>query len=267
MLAPLEKITGNALRTLCYNNGADLTFTEMTRLNALSRFKEVAFERIKIMDAVPTQIQLAGSREEELEKFLSKFTPENGFEGINFNLGCASKEVINQGIGCAMVKRVSKTQKMVKIVKDYGYNCSIKMRLGMNSYEKEKKAYLNLINNVDADFFIVHAKHGGQKPKSTPDFSVYPECIATGKTIIANGNISIKEQIEYLKEMGLHGVMIGRAAVHDPAIFDRLKGKSTPTFEQLWDEFLKLSLKYNEKPVYKKEIEKRIGKPLDLKNW
>ena len=39
MLAPLEDFSDNALRTLCYRHGADLTFTEMIRVEALAKKK------------------------------------------------------------------------------------------------------------------------------------------------------------------------------------------------------------------------------------
>ncbi len=56
----------------------------------------------------------------------------------------------------------------------------------MNKFEKEKKVYLNLINEVDADFFIVHARHGQETYEDPVDSSVYEECVKTNKIIIAN---------------------------------------------------------------------------------
>jgi len=93
----------------------------------------------------------------------------------------------------------------------------------LNEYEKQKKVYLSLIKDVDADFFIVHARHGKQTYKDKTDFSVYEECAKTGKTVIANGDIKTKEQVDYLKSVGVKGVMIGRAAIEDPLIFAKLK--------------------------------------------
>jgi tRNA-dihydrouridine synthase len=53
-----------------------------------------------------------------------------------------------------MVKRISKVRKLVALVKENDYPCSIKMRLGLNKLEKERKVYLNLIDAVDADFLL-----------------------------------------------------------------------------------------------------------------
>ncbi len=223
MLAPLEDHSDAKFRELCYKNGADSTFTEMARISALARGNKSTLERIDIPKPIPTYIQIIGSKEKELEKFLSKFKPQPGFLGFNFNLGCPSPEMIRKGLGCALIKRITKVKKLVQIVKDHGYGVSIKLRLGMNGYEKHKKTYLNLIKEVDADFFIVHAKHGKERSRDPADFSVYEECVKTGKVIIANGDITTKEQVESLKSIGLRGAMIGRAALNDPKIFNELK--------------------------------------------
>ena len=85
--------------------------------------------------------------------------------------------------------------------------------------KKRKKTYLNLIREVDADFFIVHGRHGKEREKDKNDFSVYPECVKTNKVIIANGDVTSADQITYLKSIGVRGAMIGRAAVANPHIF------------------------------------------------
>ena len=70
MLAPMEGYTDNAFRRLCFEHGADLTFTEMTRIDGLARKNKVSLKRIEILDDTPTQIQLIGAKEASLEKFL-----------------------------------------------------------------------------------------------------------------------------------------------------------------------------------------------------
>ncbi|MFH1221668.1 MAG: tRNA-dihydrouridine synthase, partial [Candidatus Micrarchaeota archaeon] len=142
---------------------------------------------------------------------------------FNLNLGCSSPSFLRQGIGAAMVKRVSRVKEVVKLINDAGFSCSLKLRLGVNAYEKEKGAYLNLINAVDASFFVVHARTAEETLDDPADFSVYAKCVATGKKIVANGDIKTKKQIAELKELGLYGAMIGRAAVANPKIFSELR--------------------------------------------
>lgn len=223
MLAPMEGITDCGFRTLCHRNGADLTFTEVARAANLAKQKKGEIERIRIMESTPTQIQLAGAKLAEYEKFLSSFEPEEGFRGFNLNIGCSSPEFVRQGIGAMMVKRVSRVKEIAGLITSAGFEFSVKMRLGMDDYEKGKGAYINLINAVDASFFVVHARTAKQTLDDPADFSVYSKCVATGKQIVANGDIATREQVAALKDEGLCGAMIGRAAIANPGVFRKLR--------------------------------------------
>ncbi len=258
MLAPLEDFTDSCFRTLCYRYGADLTMTELIKFESLAKNNKTSWERAKQYDDAPLAIQLLGSREQFLKKFLSKFQPEKGFAGFNLNLGCPAPNVINTGAGCAMVKRISKTRTLIGIIKDHGYNASIKMRLGLNQYEKEKKVYLNLINNVNADFFVVHARHGAQTYAEKADWSVFSECVNTGKTIIANGDIKTKKDIEQVKSFGCKGAMIGRAAIINPLIFAELKSLAVPLLDKIKAEYDRLLQERNPPFKYQKNIFKHL---------
>jgi len=198
ILAPMENLTDPAFRAFCYRKGADLTMTEMIRIEALAQGNENAWAKIKSYDDTPTLIQLLGNNEIKLEKFLKQFKPEHGFKGFNLNIGCPNPDIIKLGQGAAMIKRINKVKTMVSVFRKYNYPISIKMRLGLNEFEKEKKVYLTLIKEIDADFFIVHARHGKQTYKDNADFLVYEKCVKTGKKIIANGDIKTKEQIDFL---------------------------------------------------------------------
>ena len=222
MLAPMEGITDASFRAHAYKNGADLTFTEIARVSNLARGKKGELARIGIPDGTPTQIQLAGSKLEEYEKFLAEFKAPEGFRGFNLNLGCPSPSFIRQGIGAAMIKRVARVQEIIRLINGHGFECSVKLRLGLNQYEKERGAYLNIIKNVDASFFIVHARTAVQTEQDLADVSVYKRCIATGKRIVANGGIKTREQAAEMKANGMYGAMIGKMAIENSKIFREL---------------------------------------------
>ncbi len=263
MLAPLEDTGDNALRTLCHRYGADITFTEMARTDSLARKNKSTLERTKLHDQTPAWIQITGAQDNVLKRYLARVEPQKGFLGFNFNVGCPSPHLIRTGLGCAMIKRVSKMKKIVQIVKNYSFPVSIKMRLGMNRFEKEKKVYLNLIDAVDVDFFVVHGRYGAQTYEDPADRSAIIECIKSGKNIIANGDIATKEQVSFFKEQGVKGVMIGRAAVYNPAIFNLLKDKPAPSLEQLRKEYLELADQFNAPFKYQKNVLKRLGRPIE----
>ena len=265
MLAPMEDITDSAFRELCFRHGADMTFTVMARLSGLAAQNRNTERKIELLSDTPSQIQLVALREGDLKSFLGRFEATEGFAGFNFNIGCPSPQYVKQGLGCAMMKRVSKLNRMVSAVKNHGYPCSVKMRLGMNLFEKQRKVYLNVLRGVDADFFIVHARHGAENYEAKPDYSVYPECVATGKDIIANGNIDSAEKVALVRDMGVAGVMIGRAAVRDPGIFGRLKGMEEPDAEELRNEYALLADKYGAINKYRSNVMRRLGQQSVMK--
>jgi tRNA-dihydrouridine synthase B len=257
---PLEDNSDRAFRKLCYKHGADITFTEMARLKGIVRNNNSTLKKIEISAETPTIIQLLESNEKEIEKFLKTFTPPPGFKGFNLNMGCPSPNVTNIGLGCAFMKRIEKTNKLIEVFKKYKYPISLKIRLGLNKFEQDKKVYLNIIENTNPDYFILHARHGKQTYDNPADFSVYDEAVATGKKIVANGDIHTVEQIEDLKKRGLAGAMIGRMAIYNPGIFNVFKGKEQVPIQSLKEEYLSYAKEFNTPKKYVENVTTRMGR-------
>jgi tRNA-dihydrouridine synthase B len=237
----------------------------MIRVKALANNNKSTWSRLAVYDDTPTEVQLLVSNENDLEIFLRKFKPFLGFKGFNINLGCPSIDVVKAGLGSAMIKRSTKVQKLIDLVRKYNYPVSIKCRLGMNNFEKKNKAYMKLINNTTPDYFIIHLRHAWQKYSEPADWSVVPELISAanklGKKVVINGDIHKKEQIDYLKKLGAHGAMLARAAVYDPSIFGQIAGKRGKVpIESLRREYLDLTTKYNTPPRFKEQVLERMGR-------
>jgi len=227
MLASMERYSDSVFRSLCFRHGADLTFTEMTHVESLLNRNKGSLMKVVHRDDTPVQVQVLSSSEVKFTRFLSGFEAFDGFMGFNLNLSCPSRDVIRKGKGAAMVKRAAKTQRLVSVIRDFGFPVSVKIRLGLNRFEKDNKLYLNSIRGVDPDFFVVHAKHAGQGSDEAEDYSVFPECVeeARGIPVIANGGVDSVEKVRELMGMGVGGVMMGRAALADPSIFDLFKNE------------------------------------------
>ncbi len=272
MLASLERYSDSVFRTLTYNHGAELTFTEMAHVESFLNRNRASLEKIEPRDATPVQIQLLTGNEGKLDRFLSDFKPFPGFRGFNLNLSCPSKDVIRQGKGAAMVKRGAKTARLVSLIRDHGHPVSVKIRLGLNRIEKDKKLYLNNLGGVDPDFFVVHAKHAAQGSCEKEDYSVYPECVeaARGIPVIANGGIETPETVQSLVEMGVAGVMMGRPALGNPAIFDYMKNglgvndppKPVPSADDLKREYDDILEAIGGSEKYRSRFLKVVGKTL-----
>lgn len=271
LLAPLEGISDCAFRTLCFNHGADLTFTEMIRVDSLVRKNKATLALLDLKNNVSTGIQLLAIKPKSAQEFVTLF-PTFDFtsspEQINLNCGCPSPDVIRQGGGAALVKRVQRLQELVSIFRKLSLPVTLKIRLGLNEYEKKHKTYLNLIKQVDADAFIVHARHARQSSVEPADWSVFEECLAAGKHIIANGDITEREHVSFFQKLGMKEIMIGRAAVRNPSIFQYLKGKEKNSIPQLRSAYLSLCEQFPNLPKYKENVLSYLGKEqIHNKKW
>ncbi len=259
-LAPLEANTDKACRHLCYQSGADITITEMVRVKSAIHKNKSTWTRLNFDQKTPTIIQLLVSQEAEIEEFLKHFILPENFYGFNLNLSCPSMDIVRTGLGCALIKRFAKVQKMIDVFRQFQYPISVKLRLGMNGTEKQQKIYLRCIQNITPDFFIIHARHGGQKYMEAADFSIYQECVQLGKPIVANGDIHSLEQIDFLKKIGVVGAMIGRSALANPTIFKTLKNKSESiSIETIRQKYLEIAKEYQTPEEYQKNVLRRLG--------
>ena len=264
--APLEGISNRPFRELCFEYGADVTYTEMIRVEGIVRKNKSTLSMLSdITTNVPTVLQLLLVKPVSAQKFVSMFKSLNiSPVAINLNLGCPSPEVICEGGGAALIKRIDRVKELVSIVQKIGLPITIKLRLGLNGYEKDKKIYLHLIHQVNADAFIIHARHGREKSSTPADWSVFSELLDTGKNIIANGDINTPSDVSYFSKMGISSVMIGRAAVRNPSIFSLMKGGKLIPKEEIIKRYEELCKLYPSHPKYAANFKKYLGKRVEV---
>ncbi|KAF0853141.1 tRNA-specific dihydrouridine synthase [Andalucia godoyi] len=239
----------------------------MTRMDSLSKNNQSSWRRIRIDPEVPSGLQLLPSDLSSTARFLEMYSLQLQKAGVDsvssfgvaefqLNLGCPSGHVVDRGLGCAMMKRTSHVNKHVGLIRKFFPNVpvTLKFRLGMNSAEKEASVFRRLVNEGDADAFIVHARHGRQKSSDPADWSVFRElhdAAEAGKRIIANGDVVSVEGIAELRMRYpfLSGVMIGRMAVQNPCIFSQYREfdrSGTYTAHTLESDLLPVRRKYEE---------------------
>src|SRR3989338_3018839 len=164
-LSPMESVSDLGFRTVCYQHGASLTFTEMIRASALVQGNKATLSLIDTYTpSVKTGIQLLVSNTEILQKALAMIregidTKDGRFSNlscIDLNFGCPSPEIINSGQGPALLKRTAKMKELLMILqREAPLPCGIKIRLGMNERERQQKVYLRIVemaNEVGLDY-------------------------------------------------------------------------------------------------------------------
>jgi tRNA-dihydrouridine synthase len=141
----------------------------MTRIDSLAKGNQSSWRRIRVDPNVPTSVQLLLNNQESTKTFIQRWKDGGYFtHEFNFNLGCPSKHIVDRGLGCAYMKRIGALNAHLQLFRDAfpGTPLSIKSRLGMNAEEKSRSQYTFMIANTNADYYIVHARHGRQQVRS-----------------------------------------------------------------------------------------------------
>lgn len=257
-LSPMEGVSDYGFRKLCR---ADQSFTEMIRGDALARNNKATLDLIDLHE--PAGIQLFVTKEIVLQRCLQiikeKFPHTNR---IDLNFGCPSPDVIKMGGGPAMLKRTTKLKALLTVLKKHSpVPCGIKIRLGLNLAEKQRKIYLPVIeiaNSVQLDHVIVHAKVATDASTAPIDFHALQEILQIARIpIIGNGFVSDKNSAQKYLDVGCQGVMIARAAIVNPWIFEELRGKRViKDYQKAWKEYKNSAEKYGTKEKFYRYHEK-----------
>jgi len=274
-LSPMESVSDLGFRTLCYDHGASLTFTEMIRASAFVQGNKATTSLVdSYTPPVKTGLQLLVSKKEILQKALAMI--RRGIEKkdgrfsnlsvIDLNFGCPSPEIIGKGHGPALLKRTAKMKELLTTLrKESPLPCGIKIRLGLNEMEKAQKVYLRVIeiaNEIGLDYVTVHAKTAADPSSASIDWNALQEIIAKSKIpVVGNGLVVDGPSAKRMLDVGCSAVMIARAAVGNPWIFEdidaylktgkrRQCGKTTADYKLAWNNYMAIASKHGTKKKY-----------------
>lgn len=254
-LSPMEGVSDLGFRYLCAKAGADMTFTEMIRADAIVRGNQATLELIDTHMSFPQGIQLIVSKPAILRKALEKIDFTN-ITAVDLNFGCPSPEVVRRGGGPALLKRIKRMKDLLFVLKKYSpVPCGIKIRLGLNKKEKRNKIYLRVIelaNEAELDWVTVHPKTADQNSREPIDLDALKEIIEIAKIpIIGNGFVTDQKSAKEMFDLGCSGVMIARAAIGNPWIFNEIKGnKSKKDYKKAFKNYKKIAADYGTRQKY-----------------
>ncbi|MGB8815417.1 MAG: tRNA dihydrouridine(20/20a) synthase DusA [Paracoccaceae bacterium] len=177
----------------------------------------------------PVALQLGGSDPAELGAAVRKSTPY-GYAEINLNVGCPSDRVQSGCFGAVLMERPALVADCVAAMIDAAsVPVTVKCRIGVDDQDPAVvlPEFLEQVAAAGVNHFIIHARKAwlkGLSPKENREIPPldYPLVLQMKQayphlTICINGGISSLAQAKSLLDQGLDGVMIGRAAYHDPA--------------------------------------------------
>lgn len=228
LLAPMEDVSDPPFRAVCKQNGADLMFTEFISSEGLIRNAEKSVQKLDIYDYErPIGIQIFGDKIESMRE-AAAIAEEANPEIIDINYGCPVKKVACKGAGAGILLDLPKMQEMTaEIVKRVSKPVTVKTRLGWDHDTIKIKEVAHRLQDVGIQALSIHGRTRKQMYKGEADWSYIAE-VKNDPTItipiFGNGDIDSPEKaLEYKNRYGVDGIMIGRAAIGYPWIFNEIK--------------------------------------------
>ncbi len=178
--------------------------------------------------------QVLVNRSETFLKFEKKLR-ELGYSEVNINMGCPAQTVVKKNRGSAMLKNLEDTGKFLdEIFAESEIKISVKSRIGYS--EENSEEIINLFNRYPFERIIIHPRIRSEFYKGKADLEAFS--LIYGKntgSLCYNGDVYNTEDYKAVTEKfpGICGVMIGRGAVKNPAIFREIKGGDLLKREEL----------------------------------
>ncbi len=228
LLAPMEDVSDPPFRAVCKAGGADLMYTEFVSSEGLIRDAVKSRQKLDIFEYErPIGIQLFGSDIEtmaECTKIATAVSPDL----IDINYGCPVKQVACRGAGAALLQDIPKMVAMTEaVVKATHLPVTVKTRLGWDDSTKNIEDVAERLQDIGIQALTVHGRTRVQMYKGEADWTLIGRIKENSRIripIFGNGDITTPEKaLEYRNRYGVDGIMIGRASIGYPWIFNEIK--------------------------------------------
>ncbi|MFY9228554.1 MAG: tRNA-dihydrouridine synthase [Candidatus Microsaccharimonas sp.] len=250
ILAPMEAVTDVVFRHVISSAGRpDVFFTEFT--NAASYFnpkgRHSTEGRLTFTDdEQPMVAQIWGSEPEHFA-FMAKGLKEQGFAGIDINMGCPTKDVVKTGGGSGMIRDPKRAADVIAAAKESGLPISVKTRLGDVRVD-EWTEWLTHIFKQDIVNLTIHLRTRKEMSKVDAHYELIADIkklrdeIAPQTLLTINGDIRDREHgLELVEKYGVDGIMIGRGVFTNPFAFSPdVRVRTRDEFLDLLDQQLDL---------------------------
>ncbi|PWL30206.1 tRNA dihydrouridine synthase DusB [uncultured Roseivirga sp.] len=228
LLAPMEDVSDPPFRAVCKENGADLMYTEFISSEGLIRNAEKSVQKLDIYDYErPIGIQIFGDKIESMRQ-AAAIAEEAQPELVDINYGCPVKKVACKGAGAGILLDIPKMQKMTEeIVKQVSLPVTVKTRLGWDDSTIKIVEVAKRLQDVGIKALTIHGRTRVQMYKGVADWTKIAEVKNHPDIhipIFGNGDIDSPEKaLEYKNKFEVDGIMIGRASIGYPWIFNEIK--------------------------------------------
>lgn len=224
----MEDISDPPFRALCKKHGADLMYTEFISSEGLIRDARKSIQKLDIYDYErPIGIQMFGGEEDAMvqsAQIIERANPDI----IDINYGCPVQKVVCKMAGAGILQDIDKMIRLTdQVVKATNKPVTVKTRLGWDDKTKNIVEVAERLQDIGIQALSIHGRTRKQMYKGEADWTLIGEIKNNPRMhipIFGNGDIdSPQKTLEYKNRYGVDGIMIGRAAIGFPWIFNQVK--------------------------------------------
>ena len=231
MLAPMQGLTNRGIRDVFANTvRPDVVFTEFVRVKPRSKRLITQADLVEACTPsadVPLVVQVIGSAEDGVVEATRELVAR-GVQHINVNMGCPFGRMTSVLAGGGMFKHPETIEPMLAQLRALvPGSLSVKTRLGIEDPRKIFEV-LPAFESAGVDFMIIHSRTVKQKYTGGADHDLTRELVETSALpVIANGDVCDEGRAaQVMAHTNAAGLMLGRGAISDPRLFERIRGKA-----------------------------------------
>ncbi len=231
--APMEDVTDTVFRQMLLHTAPpDIFFTEFTNVEGVfSEGGANVVHRLQHTEAEkPLIAQIWGHKPENYYNG-AQYAKKHGFAGVDINMGCPKKEVINKGLCAAMIDNHDQARKVIEATirgaSDGGdvIPVSVKTRLGVKSVTID--SWIPFLLSFDIAAITLHGRTAKEMSKVPAHWDLIAKAVRMRNRLkpsvvmIGNGDVSDrKDGLEKIRVYNVDGVMIGRGLLENIYAFD-----------------------------------------------
>lgn len=227
LLAPMEDVSDPPFRAVCKANGADLMYTEFISSEGLIRDAAKSVQKLDIYEYErPVGIQIFGNEIASMREAAS-IAEAAGPDILDINYGCPVNKVACKGAGAGILLDIDKMVSMTaEIVKAVSIPVTVKTRLGWDENTIRIEEVTERLQDVGIQAISIHARTRKQMYKGEANWDYLAAVKRNSRITIpvfGNGDVDSPQKAKAYKEKyGVDGIMIGRAAIGYPWIFNEI---------------------------------------------
>jgi len=225
VLAPMSGITNLPFRLMIKRLGAGLVTTEMVSAMGLIQGRNKTLRYLTSHpDEKPLAVQIFGTKPEVMAE-ATRMVVDAGADIVDINMGCPAKKVLKKGAGGALLREPKKLKEIISSVRRAcSVPLTVKIRSGWAADESLSSENSHMMEDLGVDAVTIHPRFVTQGFSGKADWTVISK-LKKDLTIPVIGNGDVLSALDALKmknQTGCDGVMLGRAAVSNPWIFEQI---------------------------------------------